>query len=161
MARYQGVRLQGWIEQRLEGWLGLVINREKTRTVKLQQEGQALDFLGYRFRFEQDLQGRPKRYLNLFPSDKAMEKEREKIRELTGLGQCHKPAKQLIVDLNKHLVGWKNYYKIGYCRREFRKMNHFIFRRVIKHLDRRSQRGYRNHKTSWYEFVLKLGLKPL
>lgn len=161
MARYQGVRLHGWIEQRLEGWLGLVINREKTRTVKLQQEGQALDFLGYRFRFEQDLKGRSRRYLNLFPSDKAMEKEREKIRELTGPGHCHKPAQQLIEDLNKHLAGWKNYYKIGYCRREFRKMNHFIFQRVIQHLDRRSQRGYRNHKGSWYELVLKLGLKPL
>jgi RNA-directed DNA polymerase len=162
MARHQGVRLQGWIEQRLEGWLGLVINREKTRTVKLQQEGQALDFLGYRFRFEQDLKGRRWRYLNLFPSDKAMEKEREKIRELTGTRHCHKPAKKLIEDLNKHLVGWKNYYKIGYCRREFRKMNHFIFQKVIKHLERRSQRGYRNrNQDSWYEFVLQLGLKAL
>jgi RNA-directed DNA polymerase len=162
MARHQGVRLQGWIEQRLESWLGLVINREKTRTVKLQQEGQALDFLGYRFRFEQDLKGRRWRYLNLFPSDKAMEKEREKIRELTGPRQCHKPAKQLIEDLNKHLAGWKNYYKIGYCRREFRKLNRFIFLRVLKHLDRRSQRGYRRrHKGSGYEFVLHLGLQPL
>ena len=162
MARHQGVRLQGWIEQRLEGWLGLMINREKTRTVKLQQEGQALDFLGYRFRFEQDLKGRRWRYLNLFPSDKAMEKEREKIRELTGPRHCHKPAKQLIEDLNKHLVGWKNYYKIGYCRREFRKLNRFIFLRVHKHLDRRSQRGYRRrHKGSRYEFGLHLGLKPL
>ena len=162
MARYQGVRLQGWIEQRLEGWLGLVINREKTRTVKLRQEGQALDFLGYRFRFEQDLKGRPWRYLNLFPSDKAMEKEREKIRELTGPQHCFKPVKQLIEDLNKHLAGWKNYYKIGYCRREFRKLNHFIFQRVIKHLDRRSQRGYRNrHTGSRYGFVMQLGLKPL
>jgi RNA-directed DNA polymerase len=162
MARYQGVRLQGWIEQRLEGWLGLVINREKTRTVRLRQEGQALDFLGYRFRFERDLKGRPWRYLNLFPSAKAMEKEREKIRELTGPQQCFKPAKQMIKDLNKHLAGWKNYYKIGYCRREFRKLNYFIFQRIIKHLDRRSQRGYRNrHKGSRYEFVRQLGLEPL
>lgn len=162
MARYQGDRLKGWIEQHLEGWLGLVINREKTRTVKLRQEGQALDFLGYRFRFEKDLHGRPGRYLNLFPSHKAMEKEREKIRELTGSDQCHKPASMLIEDLNKHLSGWKNYYKIGYCRREFRKMNHFIFLRVIKHLERRSQRGYRRRqKGSWYEFILHLGLKPL
>jgi RNA-directed DNA polymerase len=162
MARYQGARLKGWIENRLEGWLGLEINRDKTRMVELKQKGQTLDFLGYSFRFEQDLQGRPWQYLNFFPSAKALEKERDKIRELTGPQQCFKPAKQLIKDLNEHLVGWKNYYPIGYCRREFRKMNHFIFTRVIQHLDRRSQRGYRHRgKGSRYEFVRLLGLQPL
>ena len=162
MARYQGDRLKGWIENRLEGWLGLVINREKTRTVQLKQEGQTLDFLGYSFRFEKDLKGRPWRYLNLFPSAKALEKEREKIRELTGSQHCYKPAKQLIADLNKHLAGWKNYYKIGYCRREFRKMNYYIFQRVLQHLDRRSQRGYRNcRQGSRYLFVQQLGLQQL
>ena len=63
MARYQGDRLKKWIEHRLESWLGLVINREKTRTVQLKQESQTLDFLGYSFRFEKDLKGRPWLYL--------------------------------------------------------------------------------------------------
>ncbi len=162
MARYQGDRLKGWIENRLEGWLGLVINREKTRTVQLKQEGQTLDFLGYSFRYEKDLKGRPWRYLNLFPSAKAMEKEREKIRELTDRQQCFKPAKKLIENLNRQVAGWKNYFRIGYCRREFREMNYFIFKRVLKHLDRRSQRGYRRHGAgSRYELVLKLGWQPL
>src|SRR5207244_4511441 len=114
---HQVQRLTKWIEGRLEDWLGLVINREKTRTVQLKTAGQSLDFLGYRFRFEKDLKGRPWRYLNVFPSPKAMEKEREKIRELTGPKHCYKPAKQLIKDLNRHLVGWKQYYRLGYCRR--------------------------------------------
>lgn len=162
MARYQGDRLKGWIENRLEGWLGLVINRDKTRTLRLKEEGQTLDFLGYSFRFEKDLKGRPWRYLNLFPSAKAMEKEREKIRELTGAKHCYKPAKELIADLNRHLAGWKNYYKIGYCRREFREMNQFIFQKVMRHLERRSQRGYRRRgKAGRYEFVKRLGLQPL
>jgi RNA-directed DNA polymerase len=162
MARYQGHPLQGWIVKHLESWLGLVINRDKTRTVQLKQEGQILDFLGYSFRFEKDLKGRPWRYLNLFPSSKALEKEREKLRELTGPRQCHKPAKELITELNRHLAGWKNYYRIGYCRREFRKMNWFIFNRVLKHLTRRSQRGYRRrHNESWYAFVQRLGLQAL
>jgi RNA-directed DNA polymerase len=162
MARYQGQRLKEWIEGRLEGWLGLVINREKTRTVQLNAAGQSLDFLGYRFRFEKDLKGRPWRYLNVFPSPKAMEKEREKIRELTGPKHSHKPAKQLIKDLNRHLVGWKQYYRLGYCRREFREMNFFIYRRVLKHLERRSQRGYRRpHQESRYRFIQRLGLQFL
>jgi len=99
------------------------------------------DFLGYSFRYEEDLKGRPWRYLNLFPSRKSLEKEREKIRELTGPKQCFKPVSELVEDLNEHLGGWKNYFKVGYCRREFRKINYFVQCRMIRHLNRRSQRG--------------------
>ena len=47
LARYPGTRLTGWIESKLEGWLGLEINREKTRVVNLKEEGASLDFLGF------------------------------------------------------------------------------------------------------------------
>lgn len=162
MARYQGTQLTGWIEQRLEGWLGLEINRDKTRTLQLQDEGETLDFLGYSFRYEKDLKGRDRRYLSYFPSRKAMEKEREKLRELTGPEQCFKPARTLVEEVNKHLAGWKNYYKIGYCRREFREINRFVLLRVQKQLERRSQRGYRRpQQMSWYDYIQWLGLKLL
>ncbi len=83
LARYQGVRLQGWIEQTLEGRFRLTINREKTKIVRLQEEGSSLDFLGYTFRYDRDLKGRSHRYLNVFPSRKATAKARETIRDLT------------------------------------------------------------------------------
>jgi hypothetical protein len=38
LARHQGSRLTGWIESKLEGWLALEINREKTRVVNLKEE---------------------------------------------------------------------------------------------------------------------------
>jgi len=63
LARYQGMRLMGWIESKLEGWLGLEINREKTRVVNLKDEGASLDFLGFTFRYYEDLKGRGWRYL--------------------------------------------------------------------------------------------------
>ena len=162
MARYQGKSLKDWIERKLEGWLGLVINREKTRTLQLRDEGQILNFLGYSFRYEKDRRGRPHKYLTFFPSAKAMEKEREKIRELTGRERCFRPTKKVIEDLNEHLRGWKNYYRIGYCRREFRKINWLVFQRVHKHLHSRSQRGYRRkHGMSDYAYIKELGLQPL
>jgi RNA-directed DNA polymerase len=161
-ARYQGSRLKQWIEGQLEGWLGLVINREKTRTIQLREEGATLDFLGYTFRYEDDLKGRPWRYLNLFPSKKALEKEREKIRELTGPKQCFKPVSELVEELNEHLAGWKNYFQVGYCRREFRKINYFVQCRMIRHLHRRSQRGYKLPKeTSVYGYLNHLGVIQL
>ena len=50
LARYISPRLEDWVEGKLEGWLGLEINREKTRVLDLRQPGQSLDFLGYTFR---------------------------------------------------------------------------------------------------------------
>jgi len=162
LARYQGSKLTGWIESQLEGWLGLELNREKTRIVRLNEEGATLDFLGYSFRFEDDLKGRGWKYLNLMPSKKALEKEREAIRQMTGPDQCFKPVKDLIGDINNQLRGWKNYFKIGYYRREYRQLNHFIRQRVIRHLRRRSQRGHKVPQgVSLYQHLLNLGLQPL
>lgn len=161
-ARYQGSRLKEWTQGQLEGWLGLVINREKTRTIQLKEEGATLDFLGYSFRYEKDLKGRPWRYLNLFPSKKSLEREREKIRELTGPKQCFKPVSELVEELNEHLAGWKNYFKVGYCRREFRKINYFVQCRMVRHLKRRSQRGYKFPKgLSVYGYLNQLGVLQL
>lgn len=161
-ARYQGQRLKGWIEGQLEDWLGLVINREKTRTIQLKEEGATLDFLGYSFRYEKDRQGRPWRYLSLFPSTKSLEKEWEKIRELTGPKQCFKPVSELVEEINEHLRGWKNYFKVGYCRREFRKINYFVQCRMVRHLHRRSQRGYKLPKgVSVYAYLNQLGIIQL
>ncbi len=161
-ARWQGSRLKQWIEKELEGWLRLEINREKTRTIQLQEEGATLNFLGYSFRYERDRQGRPWRYLSHFPSAKSLEKERERIRELTGSKQCFKPVGELIGEINGHLEGWKNYFRVGYCRREFRKLNYFIQCRMIRHLQRRSQRGYKLPKQlSAYEYLNQLGLMQL
>jgi RNA-directed DNA polymerase len=161
-ARYQSSRLKQWIEGELEGWLGLVINREKTRTIRLKEESATLDFLGYSFRYEKDRKGRPWRYLSLFPSRKSLEKEREKIRELTGPKQCFKPVSELVEELNEHLAGWKNYFKVGYSRREFRKINYFVQCRMVRHLNRRSQRGYKLPKgTSVYAYLGQLGVIQL
>src|SRR5579862_2470737 len=96
LARYQGDRLTGWIESKLEGWLGLEINREKTRVVRLKEEGASLDFLGFTFRYYDDLQGRGWRYLHVGPSAKALKKEREKLHEKTDHRQNCKPIPQLI-----------------------------------------------------------------
>ena len=61
-ARYQGDKLNDWITSKIETWMGLEINREKTRIVDLCQQGESLDFLGYTFRFDKDLRGGSHRY---------------------------------------------------------------------------------------------------
>ena len=161
-ARYMGPRLREWIEGKLEGWLGLTINREKTRVVKLHETGTSLDFLGYTFRWDRDLQGRPWRYWNLEPSRKAQAKERETLRSLIAWHQSHTPLPNLIERVNRHRRGWANYFKLGYPRKAFRAMNRFVVERLTKHLHRRSQRGWRAPTgQSAYAHLVRLGLAQL
>jgi len=79
------------------------INREKTRVVKLNEEGASLDFLGYTFRYYDDLKGRGWQYLNVFPSGKALKRERDKLHEKTDYRQCYKPIPGLVEELNRRL----------------------------------------------------------
>src|SRR5262249_31887376 len=68
LARRQTARIAQFIESNLEQWMGLELNREKTRVVDLKQAGASLDFLGYTFRYDRDRHGRSWRYLNIAPS---------------------------------------------------------------------------------------------
>jgi RNA-directed DNA polymerase len=162
LARYISPQLRGWIEGKLEGWLGLQINREKTRMVDLRQTGQSLDFLGYTFRHDRDQHGRAQRYWNLQPSAKARSREREAVRQLINPKQCYTPLPELVERLNRHLRGWANYFGLGYPRQTFRDLNHFVRCRLGKHLRRRSQRGWRARQgVSLYTHLDHLGLVAL
>ncbi len=162
LARYISPQLQGWIEGKLEDWLGLQINREKTRIVNLREPGQSLDFLGYTFRYDRDRQGRPQRYWNLEPPAKTMAREREALRQKINSHQSHTPLPELIGQVNRHLRGWSNYFKLGYPRKAFRHLNRFVQQRLGGHLRRRSQRGWRARSgISLYAHLENLGLKAL
>lgn len=162
LARYISPRLEEWVEGKLEGWLGLQINREKTRVLDLRQPGQSLDFLGYTFRQDRDLEGRPWRYWNLSASRKAVAREREALRGLIDFHQCFTPMPELIERLNRHLEGWAKYFCLGYPRKAYRQINHFVRSRLGRHLQRRSQRGWRARQgVSLYAHLNHLGLVTL
>jgi RNA-directed DNA polymerase len=162
MARYQTPKLIGWIESKMD-WLSLEINREKTRVVDLKKEKASLDFLGYTFRWDRDLYGSGKRYLNVEPSKKSVQRERDRIKELTDRRQGCTPIPQLIDRLNRQLAGWANYFSLGYPRKAYRDINWHLGYRLANHLKHhRSQRPY--HKPegmSLYEHLQRLGLKFL
>ncbi len=163
LARYQGQRITDWVEDVVEDWMGLRINRDKTRIVELGTKGASLDFLGYRFRYERDKYGRPKRFLNVVPSPAACARERDRIRERVNKKRCFVPIPKLIEEVNQQLRGWSNYFDKGRSRPAFRHMNWFVQRRLGRHLRRRSQRPYRPPEgVTWYAHLYKqLGLVQL
>ena len=158
MARRQDPRLIAQVEGLLEDWLGLTINRDKTRVVNLNDHGASLDFLGYTFRYDRDRYGRDRRYLHVCPSAKALDRERDKLREMTSSRVGWKPIPTLIRELNRHLAGWANYFGQGYPRRAFQQINEFVRGRLRRHLRRRSQRAFRPPEgRSWYHHLQRLG----
>jgi RNA-directed DNA polymerase len=161
MARYQGYRIDEWIDATLEHWMGLTINREKTKVVDLDC-GESLDFLGYTFRYDRDLQGCDWNYLNVMPSKKSLQKARDAIRGKTSSENCFKPTPDVVRDINSYLRGWSSYFSYGYPRKAFRDVNYFVQGRMLTHLNRRSQRKYHRLKgLSHYQHLQKLGLLTL
>jgi RNA-directed DNA polymerase len=159
LARYQGGRIREYIETKIETWLGLELNREKTKVVDLRQAGTGLDFLGYTFRYDRDLKGRGLRYLNVTPSKKALRAEREALRGLINSHRSHVPISELIRVVNRQLTGWANYFSFGYARKAKRSVNWFVRARLVKHLRRRSQRPFRPPEgRTYYQHFKNLGL---
>lgn len=160
MARFIDHRIIGFIEEKIEGRLGLVINREKTRVVQVRREGTVLDFLGYRFRYSRShREGGGPRYWRLEASPKAQQRARDKILVLTSKKQCFKPVQQVVDEVNAVLRGWLAYFSKGHPSNARWDLVRYAEKRIATHLRRRSQRPYRPPKgVDLYQHAHDLGL---
>ena len=164
LARYIGHRIPRWIERTVEDWLGLTINRRKTRIVKLTPTGTGqLDFLGYTFRYDWDQFGRQTRYFTAVPSKHALARGREAVRRLTAARRSRVPIAVIVADLNTFLRGWQGYFQFGHARRAQHVLHAFAIERLMHHLRRRSQRPLRLPEgMTWYGYITRsLGLQPV
>jgi RNA-directed DNA polymerase len=144
MARFIDRRIIGFIEEKIEGRLGLVINREKTRVVQVRNVGATLDFLGYRFRYSRSHKaGGGDRYWRLEASPKAQQRAREKVHELTSAKYGFMPVPLVVKRVNAFLRGWLKYFSTGHPARVRWNLVRFTENRIATHLRRRSQRPYR------------------
>ena len=161
LARHQYGRLRQWIERTLEERFRLTINREKTRVVKLSQAGASLDFLGFTLRYDASRFG-PRRYLNVFPSEKSLSRARAKLRELTDRRHNFEAVESTVAGVSRWLGSWGEYFRHGYPSEAFGKLNWFAIQRLKRHLQRRSNRPYRVPAgESFYAHLQRLGLRRL
>src|SRR5687768_17042485 len=163
LARAIEPRLTTWVERTLEGWLGLTINRTKTRVVQM-APGEALDFLGYTFRYRPDQYRRVGRwYFTVETSRGTVARLRTKLRALTASRRGYRPVIEVIAAVNRVLRGWGEYFKLGRPTPVYREVNAFVVRRIQCHLRRRSQRRCRPPAgMSEYAFITQqLGLRQL
>lgn len=150
LARHVGSRIRTFVESTLEGWLGLKLNRDKTRVVNLNEKGASLDFLGFTYRYYRDRFGRKRRFLHWGPSKNALKRVRAKLKAKTVQGWATPALPDLIAELNQHLCGWANYFRLGYPRHAFRQINHYVRSRLRIALRHRSQRPFRPKEGQTY-----------
>ena len=126
--------------------MGLELHPDKTRVVDLREGREGFDFLGCHFRAR--MSGRlweQKRivryYLHRWPSQRAMKRLREKVRDRTGANRGGTRIEWVIEDLNPILRGWGNYFRTGNAADKFRQVDDYVVRRLRKILIRKRGRN--------------------
>jgi RNA-directed DNA polymerase len=160
LARFIGEPIQRFLTELLEGRMELKLNDKKTRIVDLREDGASLDFLGYTFRFDRSRKG-PGRYLNLFPSRKALARRRAEIKARTRR-QCPLSLFQVVAELNRTNLGWGRYFSLGYPFEAFSALDRYTQMRLWRYALTRSQRKMKPPQgRTYYAWFGELGLSRL
>jgi group II intron reverse transcriptase/maturase len=111
--------------------LGLELHPEKTRTVDLSRGREGFDFLGchLRKRMSGPVWERTRKrvyYLQRWPSSRAMQRVRLRVRALTPRSRCHQDLRGVIADLNPVLRGWGQYFRTGNAATKFIHIDRYV-----------------------------------
>jgi group II intron reverse transcriptase/maturase len=128
--------------------LGLEPKAAKTRIVHLVEGGEGFDFLGFHHRL---VRGRTPRsahltFLARWPSRKATQRARDRIRQITDRRRLWVPVEDIIKELNGFLRGWAGYFRYGNSARVLGQIRNYALRRVALLL---SKKGKRRRSWDW------------
>ena len=124
--------------------LGLTLKDAKTRIVQLREGGEGLDFLGFHHRWVRGdtPASRHLRFLARWPSRQAMQRARDRIRELTDRRRLLVDVDEVVQDVNRFLRGWAAYFRYGNSARQFDKINHYAQDRIARFVAKRHKRNW-------------------
>ena len=123
--------------------LGLEPKEAKTRIVRLEVGGDGFDFLGFHHRWVHTkgrIGGKGVDFLARWPSDKAMQHARDKIRGLTGRNRTLLPVDVIVGECNSFLRGWAGYFRYGNSSARFTKIREYALMRVAGFLAKKHKR---------------------
>ncbi len=128
--------------------LGLEPKAAKTRIVHLIEGGQGVDFLGFHHRL---VRGRTPKSVHLtflarWPSHKAAQHARDRIREITDRRWLWVPVEDTVKKLNLFLRGWAGYFRYGNSARVLGQTRNYALKRLALLL---SKRGKRRRAWGW------------
>jgi RNA-directed DNA polymerase len=101
------------LKERLRRWLdacGLKLNEQKTRLVKVRQEG--IKFLGFSLRHRTSRRG--KRYFHIEPHPKSRQALRDRLGQILNHWTLWRPVADVVRETNQVLRGWAGYFHWGH-----------------------------------------------
>lgn len=112
--------------------LGLQPKAAKTQIVHLTEGGAGFDFLGFHHRLVRGntVRSRHFQFLARWPSRKAMQHARDRIRQLTARSRLAVDDEQIVQDINRFLRGWAGYFRYGNSARAFVKIRTYAIGRL-------------------------------
>ena len=124
--------------------LGLELKDAKTRIVHLEEGGEGVDFLGFHHRWVRANHAKHVQFLARWPSRRAMQHARDRVREITARERLLLPVEDIVQDLNGYLRGWAGYFRYGNSARHFDAISNYAAHRVASHVAKRHKRtrGY-------------------
>jgi RNA-directed DNA polymerase len=128
--------------------LGLELKQAKTRIVHLTEGKHAdgFDFLGFHHRWVR-AQGKvkPSRvcFLARWPSRKAAQHARDRIRQITDRKRLLLPDEWIVQELNQFLRGWGGYFRYGNSARVFDAISQYALERLAGFVGKRHKRSRR------------------
>jgi group II intron reverse transcriptase/maturase len=142
--------------------LGLRLSPEKTRIVELTRGKEGFDFLGFHLHKVESWKWRGKFYLQRWPSARAMNSIRTKIRELTDRRYAGLALEATVDRLNPVIRGWGNYFRTGNSARKFHQIDSYAHERLaILAATKHQQSGRRwvaDYDWAWFQ---RLGVHTL
>jgi group II intron reverse transcriptase/maturase len=121
--------------------LGLQLKDAKTRIVHLEEGGEGVDFLGFHHRWVRAKRAKHVQFLARWPSRRAMQHARDRVREITARERLLLPIEEIVQDLNRYLRGWAGYFRYGNSARHFNLIEHHAHNRLALFVAKRHQRS--------------------
>jgi RNA-directed DNA polymerase len=142
--------------------LGMGLHPEKSGVICLTRGGQGFDFLGFHHRKVESWKWRGRFYLQRWPSARAMQVLRDKVRAATGCSKAVRPVSAVVADLNPVLRGWGAYFRNGNSGRKFNAVDGYVHERLAILASRKHGLRGRNWTTRFtYGWITRLGVYRL
>lgn len=112
--------------------LRLELAEDKTRIVCVNDQGVGFDFLGFHHRMVESFSKPGARFLARWPSARATQAARARIRELTERRLLLLPVEDVVANLNRFLTGWAGYFRRGNSTTQFHKLDLYTAERLAR-----------------------------
>lgn len=117
--------------------LGLALSEAKIQVVDLKEKGRGIDFLSFHHRRVESFSRKGRYFCARWPSAKAVERAKDRIRQLTARRLLPLPVGEVVRNVNGFLKGWRNYFGQGNSTTVFHDLDGFVAERIARFISKK------------------------